>query len=103
MEKFLEQLNNLGIKTVIKDGLKGAGVEYDKTIHFPEVSERGFFLLGKVYGNKFYLHQRIGMYGTDWDFGTFDSIDEDKIRFLKDLYFRMKADIEKLRRETIRK
>lgn len=98
MESFLEQLNNLGIKTVVKDGLNGSGVQYDKTIYFPEVMEKGSFILGKVIGNKFYLHQRIGMYGTDWEFGTFDSIDDDKIRFLKEQYFRMKADIGKFRK-----
>lgn len=99
MEKFLKRLEKEGMQVKIGEGMKDYDRTYDATIRFPEVSEPGMFLLGKVKGNEIVIHQRTGMDGANLHFGSFEEIEEEKIQFLKTEYFKMKDVIQKMNEE----
>jgi hypothetical protein len=89
LENFINKLAKLGIKTTLEEGIYTTGIRYDKTIRFPEVSERDMKLIGKVSGDELILYQRIGLKSINWRLGKFSTMNDETISFLKEQYFTM--------------
>ncbi|NNG66394.1 hypothetical protein [Caldanaerobacter subterraneus] len=92
MENLIKTFENYGMKVVLENDPRK---EHDYLLFFPEVSQPGWFLLGKIKDNNLVIHQRIGMEGINFNLGDVNNIPEEYMEGLKEIYQKMEEGIRK--------
>lgn len=67
-DEFVAVLNAKGVACRLSDNPQTGPAQPDQLIYFTDLSLPGLFLLGKVFSDRFVLHERYGMEGQEYTF-----------------------------------